>query len=154
MAPNPSSAGQIGQARAADAAWRVHPLTVAALGALLLLLATHPVAAPAASTAAPLPAVMLWAQPSRGSQILSGGGIPGAPAHIVIDGRVLAGSDGSITIGGPDHVVTPQLTGATTCNGQAIRGRAVKVGETVTAQIDNSRSHAVVIALREPAWIP
>jgi hypothetical protein len=110
MAPNPSSAGEAGEAGAVR---RVHPLTVAAivvataaLSAILLLLATPPPLAPSASTAASLPAVLLWVQASRGSETLSGGGIPGAPAHIVI------------------------------------------------AQIGDPASRAVVIALREPAWIP
>jgi hypothetical protein len=82
-----------------------------------------------------------------------GGGIARAPAHILIAGRVLAVSSGWITVGGLTHTMTARLTPATTCNGRAIRPRAVKVGDTVTARIDNSGSRAIVTALRTPAQI-
>jgi hypothetical protein len=127
-------------------------LAASALGALLGQVVAAP--PPSASTAPYQPPVTVVAPVYRGGGALTvGGGIPDAPAHIFIAGRVLAVSSNSITIGGPSHTVTARITHATTCNGKAIQARAVKVGDLVTARIDNSDSRAIVTALQTPAQI-
>jgi hypothetical protein len=151
MAASPSTTGDPGGRR-------VLPLTIsglvvaAALGAILVqALGTPP---PSASIVPYRPVVTVVAAPVyRGGALSLGGGIPDAPAHIFIAGRVLAVSGHSITIGGPSHTVTARLTHATTCNGRIIRATAVKVGDMITARIDNSDSGAVVTALQAPAQI-
>jgi hypothetical protein len=143
---------------------RVHPATIAAivviaaaLGAILVLvLANHPGSTPSANTAPSTPASSAPAQSGTGGggNSSSGVGIPGAPPQVFMAGRVMAISSNSITIGGPSHTIKADITSATKFNGKATSAGAVKVGDIVTAQIDNTKNPAVVTALQDPAQIP
>jgi hypothetical protein len=144
----------------------VHPATIAAiaviaaaLGAILVLVLTnHPGSTPSAGTAPSTPASSAPAQSGTGTggggSSSSGVGIPGAPAQVFMAGRVLAISSSSITIGGPSHTIKADITSATQFNGKAKNAGAVKVGDIVTAQINNTRNPAVVTSLQDPAQIP
>lgn len=150
MAPNPSTGGPRGGRRVHLLAVAGVALTVSALGAILGQVVAHP---PASASSPYQPAVTAVAPVYRGGVLAVGGGIAGAPAHVLITGRVLAVNRGWITVGGLSHTMTARLTPATICNGRAIRPRTVQVGDTVTARIDNPGSRAIVTALRTPAQI-
>ena len=142
---------------------RMHPATIAAiaviaaaLGAILVLVLTNgPGSTPSASSTPSSPASSAPAQSgTSGGGSSSGVGIPGAPPEIFMAGRVLAISGTSITIGGPSHTIKADITSATKFNGKAKNAGAVKVGDIVTAQIDNTKNPAVVTSLQDPAQIP
>jgi hypothetical protein len=68
-------------------------------------------------------------------------------------GRVTALSRTSITLSGQRHAVTAAITSRTRVTGRGSSVAAIKVGDTVSAQINDTGSPAV-IAIQDPVSIP
>jgi hypothetical protein len=142
---------------------RMHPLTIAAIvviaaavGAIgvLVFAKGSPSSTPSAGATPSSSASALPSQGTGGGGSSGGVGIPGAPAEIFMAGRVTAVSGTSITIAGPSHVIKAAITSATKFEGKAKSISQVKVGDIITAQVDNTKNPAVVTVLQDPAQIP
>jgi hypothetical protein len=147
---------------------RLRPLAVAAvavaalaMGAGVALAVTKGLSpAPAAANRSSPPSA---AAPSIGAPGSNGGGgaLPGSGTggtagteQIFVGGQVLAVSDTSITIGGPDRKITAAVTRSTRFTGRVDGIQGVKDGDLVTAQIAQSGGTATVVALQDPGELP
>lgn len=90
---------------------------------------------------------------STGGGALPGGGGPagGASTEMFLAGTVQAVSRTSITIGGGGHSVTAAITGSTHITGRASNASAIKVGDSVSAQITVRDGKPVATTIRDPA---
>jgi hypothetical protein len=90
--------------------------------------------------------------PSATLPPLSGTG--GRPVRqLMLVGRVTALSRTSITLSGQGQAVTAAITSRTRVTGRGSSVAAIKVGDTVSAQINDTGSPSV-IAIQDPVSIP
>jgi hypothetical protein len=73
--------------------------------------------------------------------------------QLMIMGRVTAVSRASITLSARGHSITAAITRSTRITGRSRRVAAIKVGDTVSAQI-NATGSPTVIAIQDPVSIP
>jgi hypothetical protein len=87
-----------------------------------------------------------------------GGSLPGGAAgqggSLFLIGKVLAVSPASITIGGPAHTITARVTAATRVTGAARSITGIKVGDRVSAQIDEGGGRSTAVSISDPAQLP
>lgn len=83
----------------------------------------------------------------------AGGAAPpgGASTQMFMAGTVRAVSRTSITIGAAGHSVTAAITSATRITGRATSASAIKVGDSVSAQITVRNGRPVATTIRDPA---
>ena len=73
--------------------------------------------------------------------------------QLMIVGRVLAVSRGSITLSAHGQMITAAITRSTRVAGRGRGVAAIRVGDTVSAQIDQAGS-PTVLAIQDPVSIP
>jgi hypothetical protein len=112
-------------------------------------------ASPAGTPAARRPSYQVPARSGIGA--LPGGGTgPGGSGgmEMMLVGKVLAVSSGSITIGGPGHSVTAVVTSSTKVTGNVSSIAGIKVGAEVSAQLTQRNGKTVAAAVQDPAAAP
>jgi hypothetical protein len=87
-----------------------------------------------------------------GTPVIGGGGDGGIEMLMV--GRVEAVTSDSITIAGSSHTLTVAVTQATQISGRAHSISAIKVGDTVSAQITQSGERPVAAVIEDLASVP
>jgi hypothetical protein len=119
--------------------WLGHPLTLVVAGAVALA-AGAAIAVAAAGAVDPVP---------------GGGGtlISHPDRQLMIMGRVTAVSQTSITLSAHGQRITAAITGSTRITGRSGRAGAIRVGDTVAAQISEAGS-PTVLAIQDPVSIP
>jgi hypothetical protein len=138
---------------------RLHPailvtigLTAAAFGAAVVLMAHAVGSSPAAP--ASQPTVQAPAQPG-GNAGPGGGAVPGqGSVEMFIGGQVSAVSSTSITIEGPGHNTTAEVTSSTRFTGKVSTISGIKVGDQVSAQLTQSGKSIVAVSISDPAQSP
>jgi len=140
-----------------------HPATgqVGATGAIGSPVAPTPSSAPSAVTPSTAPSVLVPSHASSGlapgggavlpggSGAAPGGGSGGSGGQLMFMGKVTALSKNSVTLSGPGHTITAELTGSTRITGR------LKVGDTVSAQITGiGGGKFAVSAIQDPPTAP
>jgi hypothetical protein len=154
--------GRAGRASAGGPPGRPRPLAVIAVAVTALAvgagvaLAVTGGSTPSSPPRATAPSVTAPGSGSHRSGQIPGGGTSGTGGaeQIFVGGKVLAVSDSSITIGGPDREITAAVTRSTRITGRVRGIQGVKNGDLVTARIAQSGGAATVIALQDPAEPP
>jgi hypothetical protein len=135
-------------------------LAAAAAGAVIAL-AVHAYASPGAGAAASSqPSVRVTGPPGSqsGGGALPGSALPGSASggagRLFVVGKVTAVSGTSITIGGPAHTVTADVTAATRVTGRVSGIGGVRTGDQVSAQITRAGGRDTAVAIQDPARSP
>ena len=130
-------------------------VALAAGAGVALILRKAPSSAPSAAASRPPAAHSFGGLGNNGNGgALPGSGGGGGRVQMFVGGQVLAVSGTSITIGGPNHVVTAAVTSSTRVTGRGSSIRSVRVGDLVTAQITQSGGQATATAIQDPARLP
>ena len=130
-------------------------VALAAGAGVALILRKAPSSAPSAAASRPPAAHSFGGLGNAGNGgALPGSGGGGGRVQMFVGGQVLAVSGTSITIGGPNHVVTAAVTSSTRVTGRGSSIRSVRVGDLVTAQITQSGGQATATAIQDPARLP
>ncbi len=146
--------------------WLGHPLALVAAGAVALaagaaiavaafvILDPSPAGGSPVSAASPFPGHGVPGNGGSLGALPPRGGAGGRRAlQLMVAGRVTAVSSTSITLAGQGHSITAALTRGTRITGRSDRAAGIKVGDTVSAQISETGSPAV-LALQDPASVP